>query len=151
MRHCSGLLLLTLSASLGYAQLTMDQKVSDFQAMAGLYAKRYGPYEWKRDTLKFDLFNIGPWLAQVQATKNDLEFYDVMSLYVSSLDDAHDYYGLPSTFQATLNFFVDIYDGKLLVDSINRGRLPAAEFGFVTGYELVSIDGQDAQKQLDGL
>jgi hypothetical protein len=151
MRHCSRLLLLILSASLSYAQLTMDQKVSDFQALAGLYAKRYGPYEWKRDTLSFDLFNITPWLAQVQATRNDLDFYEVMSLYVSSLNDAHDVYQLPSTFQASLNFFVDIYDGKLLVDSINRLRLPAAEFGFVTGYELVSIDGQDAQKQLDGL
>jgi hypothetical protein len=129
----------------------MDQKVSDFQALAGLYAKRYGPYEWKRDALGVDLFNIAPWLAQVQATKNDLDFYDVLSQYVASLNDAHDVYELPSTFQASLNFFVDIYDGKLLVDSINRTRLPAAEFGFVTGYELVSIDGQDAQKLLDGL
>src|SRR5437879_3609901 len=151
MRYCFRLLLLTLSASLSYAQLTMDQKVSDFQALAGLYVKRYGPYEWKRDALNFDLFNITPWLAQVQATRNDLDFYDVMSLYVSSLNDAHDVYQLPSTFQATLNFTVDIYDGKLLVDSINRSRLPAAEFGFVNGYELVSIDGQDAQKLLDGL
>jgi Peptidase family S41 len=151
MRHCSRLLLLILSASLSYAQLTMDQKVSDFQALAGLYAKRYGPYEWKRDALNFDLLNITPWLAQVQATTNDLDFYEVMSLYVSSLNDAHDVYQLPSTFQATLNFFVDIYDGKLLVDSINRQRLPASEFGFVIGYELVSIDGQDSQKQLDGL
>ena len=50
-----------------------------------------------------------------------------------------------------MNFTVDIYDGKLLVDSINRSRLPAAEFGFVTSYELVSIDGQDSQQQLDGL
>jgi hypothetical protein len=129
----------------------MDQKVSDFQALAGLYAKRYGPYEWKRDALNFDLLNIAPWLLKVQATQNDLDFYDVMSQYVASLDDAHDVYELPSTFQATLNFVVDIYDGKLLVDYINRQRLPTAEFGFVIGYELVSIDGQDAQKQLDGL
>ena len=27
----------------------MRQKLADFQYMAGLYAKRYGPYEWKRD------------------------------------------------------------------------------------------------------
>ena len=144
-------LLLILTATLGYAQLTMDQKVSEFQALAGLYAKRYGPYEWKRDALGVDLFNIAPWLAQVQATKNDLDFYDVMSQYVASLNDAHDVYEIPSTFQASLNFTVDIYDGKLLVDFINRTRLPAAEFGFVNGYELVSIDGQDSQKQLDGL
>jgi hypothetical protein len=151
MRRCGRLLLLIIVTTVSYAQLTMDQKVSDFQALAGLYAKRYGPYEWKRDALGIDLFNIAPWLTQVQATKNDLDFYEVMSQYVASLDDAHDVYELPTTFQASLNFFVDIYDGKLLVDSINRARLPAAEFGFVTGYELLSIDGQDAQKQLDGL
>ena len=151
MRLTSRLLLLSLVASLSYAQLTVDQKVSDFQALAGLYAKRYGPYEWKRDALGVDLFNIAPWLTQVRATQNDLDFYEVMSQYVSSLNDAHDVYQLPSTFQAYLNFTVDIYDGKLLVDSINRSRLPASEFGFVIGYELVSIDGLDSQKQLDGL
>src|SRR5260370_591432 len=148
---CRSLLLLLLGAISSFAQLTVDQKVSDFQSLAALYAKRYGPYEWKRDALGVDLFNVTPWLAQVQATKNDLDFYDVMSQYVASLNDAHDTYQLPSNFQAYLNFTVDIYDGKLLVDSINRSRLPAAEFGFVNGYELVSIDGQDAQKLLDGL
>ena len=151
MRFGCRLLLLSLVATQGYAQLTTDQKLSDFQALAGLYAKRYGPYEWKRDALGVDLFNIAPWLAQVQATKNDLDFYEVMQQYVASLNDAHDVYQLPSTFQASLNFTVDIYEGKLLVDSINRSRLPASEFGFVNGYELVSIDGQDSQKQLDGL
>src|SRR6266700_250999 len=151
MRLSCRLLLLTLVATLSYAQLTMDQKISDFQSLAALYAKRYGPYEWKRDGLGVDLFKIAPWLAQVQATSNDLDFYEVMQQYVASLNDAHDVYELPSSFQASLNFTVDIYDGKLLVDSINRLRLPAAEFGFVNGYELVSIDGQDSQKQLDGL
>src|SRR5581483_9667800 len=46
---------------------------------------------------------------------------------------------------------VDIYDGKLLVDSINRAQLPSTTFPFQTGYELVSIDGTDAQQILDGL
>jgi hypothetical protein len=151
MRLCYRLLLLSLVASLGFAQLTTDQKVSDFQALSALYAKRYGPYEWKRDAIGFDLFNITPWLAQVQATKNDLDFYEVMVSYVASLNDAHDVYFLPTTFIANLNFGVDIYDGKLLVDSLNRSRLPASEFQFAIGYELVSIDGQDANKLLDGL
>src|SRR5215471_2022198 len=131
MRLSCRVLLLILTATSSYAQLTMDQKVSEFQALAGLYAKRYGPYEWKRDALGIDLFNIAPWLAQVQATKNDLDFYEVMQQYVASLNDAHDVYELPSKFQASLNFTVDIYEGKLLVDSINRLRLPAAEYGFV--------------------
>ena len=58
---------------------------------------------------------------------------------------------LPSSLVTRLNFGVDIFDGKLLVETINRTRLPAGEFGFLIGYELVSIDGQDAQKLLDGL
>ena len=143
--------LFAISGVLCYAQLTVDQKVSDFQFLSSLYAKRYGPYEWKRDALGVDLFSIAPWLAKVQATKNDLDFFEVMSEYVASLNDAHDTYFLPANFQANLNFSVDLYDGKLLVDSINRTRLPANEFGFIIGYELVSIDGQDAQELLDRL
>ena len=114
-----------LATGLLLGQLTMDQKVADFQYMASLYAKRYGPYEWKRDIVKFDLLNIGPWLTKVNATKDDLQFFDVMSEYVSSLNDAHDVYTLPANFVANLNFSVDIYDGALLVDSISRTRLPA--------------------------
>jgi hypothetical protein len=143
--------LLIAGAALCSAQLTLDQRIADFQYMAAVYAKRYGPYEWKRDAIGFDLLNIAPWLDKVRATRTDLEFYDVASEYVSSLNDAHDGYNLPSNFVARLNFTVDVFEGKLLVDSVNRLRLPADEFGFVIGYELVSIDGADAQKLVDGL
>jgi hypothetical protein len=142
---------LAFTAMAAFGQLTMDQKKSDFMNVAGVYAKNYGPYEWKRDSLGVDLLQIGPWLDKVSATKDDLDFYEVLISYVASLNDAHDYYQLPSNFTAQLNFGVDIYDGKLLVDAINRSRMPAAEFPFVAGYELVSIDGRDAEKMLDGL
>src|SRR4051794_34074950 len=88
------LLLMTLAVSSSYAQLTMDQKVSDFQSLAALYAKRYGPYEWKRDALGINLFDVAPWIAKVQATKDDLDFYEVMQQYVANLNDAHDVYRL---------------------------------------------------------
>ena len=151
MRIAKTATLFLLAAGFAAAQLTMDQKVTDFQYMASVYAKRYGPYEWKRDAIGFDLLNIAPWLDKVRKTKTDLDFYDVMSEYVSNLNDAHDVYLLPSSYVARLNFSVDVFDGKLLVDSINRTRLPAGEFPFVAGYELVSIDGADPQKSLDGL
>ncbi len=143
-------LALLTSAAL-FSQLTTDQKTSDFMNVVAVYNKNYGPYEWKRDALGFDLLNVAPWLDKVVATKNDLDFYEVMVSYVASLNDAHDNYTLPSNFTARLNFGVDIYDQKLLVDTINRSRLPATEFPFLNGYELVSIDGQDAEKMLDGL
>ena len=149
MRVARSLVVMLAFAGFAAAQLTMDQKINDFQYMASVYAKRYGPYEWKRDAIGFDLLNIAPWLDQVRKTKSDLEFYDVMSQYVASLNDAHDAYYVPSAFAARLNFTVDVFDGKLLVDTINRSRLPGAEFPFVIGYELVSIDGVDAQKLVD--
>ena len=146
---CSVILALLIAPGSLFGQLSTEQKLADFQYLAGLYAKRYGPYEWKRDVLNVDLLNISTWLPRVSASKSDLEFYDLMSEYVASLNDAHSVYILPSSYTAYLNFVVDIYDGKLLVDSINRTRLPADEFGFVTGYELVSIDGESAQALLD--
>jgi hypothetical protein len=151
MRDLCRVIVLVLVAANAFGQLTEDQKISDFQNVAGVYNKNYGPYEWKRDAMGFDLLNTAPWLDKIRATQNDLDFYEVMVSYVASLNDAHDFYGVPSNFAARLNFGVDIYDGRLLVDTINRTRLPAANFPFQIGYELVSIDGTDAQQILDGL
>src|SRR5437868_3350284 len=151
MRALYSVIALSLLAANAFGQLTEDQKISDFQNVAALYNKNYGPYEWKRDAIGFDLLNTAPWLDKIRATKNDLDFYEVMNSYVASLNDAHDSYTLPSNFSARLNFGVDIYDGKLLVDTITRSRLPVANFPFQIGHELVSIDGKDAQEILDGL
>jgi len=140
-----------LAAPAAFSQLTMDQKISDFLNVVGVYDKNYGPYDWKRDAFGYDLLNIAPWVAKITATKDDLDFYEVMVSYVASLNDAHDYFSPPSAFVARLNFGVDIYEGKLIVDTISRTRLPANEFPFLVGYELVSIDGKDAQRILDGL
>ena len=139
------------AAAAAFGQLTLDQKMSDFQNIAGVYDKNYGPYDWKKQAFGYDLLKIAPWVEKIAATKNDLDYYEVLVSYVASLNDAHDVYELPSNFVARLNFGVDIYDGKLLVDTINRARLPATEFGFQIGYELASIDGKDAQTLLDGL
>src|SRR5689334_23361592 len=127
MRNTVFLLLLPLfSAS---AQLTPDQRMSDFMNLSGLYAKNYAPYEWKCDIYHFDLLNVGPWLDQVANAKDDLDFYDVCVRYVASLKSGgHDRFLVPSRFSASLGFSVDIYDGKTLIDSISRSRLPAATF-----------------------
>ena len=151
MRMCVRLIAAALSATVAFGQLTLDQKMSDFQNIVGVYDKNYGPYDWKKEAFGYDLLNIAPWVDKIRATKDDLDFAEVLVSYIASLNDAHDVYELPSNFTASLNFGVDIYDGKLLVDTITRTRLPANEFPFQIGYELVSIDGKDAQKMLDGL
>jgi hypothetical protein len=142
MRTIRNLLLLTASlAPACFGQLTTDQKVFDFTQLSSLYAKHYAPYEWKRDVIGFDLMNIKPWLDKVKSSKNDIEFYDICVQYVASLQDSHDEFTLPSDFRASMPINVDIYDGKVLIDSINRTSLPSKTFPFIVGDEVVSIDG----------
>jgi peptidase S41-like protein/PDZ domain-containing protein len=123
------------------AQLTVDQKTSDFLQLAGLYAKNYGPYQEKRDVFNFDLYKIQPWLAQVQASQTDIDFYDICVRYVASLQDSHDEFTIQSDFDAWLHFNGDIYDGKFLIDFIDYGYLSPGIYKFTIGDQLISVDG----------
>ena len=135
-------LLCTLAALPLAAQLAVEQKVNDFQNMAALYAKRYAPYEWKKQAFKFDVLNIAPWIARVQASKTDIDFFEICAEYVASLHDTHSSFTSPYRFVADLGIIVDIYDGKLLIEGINRTLLPTAKFPFQTGDEVVTVDGK---------
>jgi C-terminal processing protease CtpA/Prc len=139
------LLSLTLCAGALSAQLLPEQRALDFQNLAALYAKRYAPYDWKKLAFGFDLFQIKPWLDRVQAAKDDLEFFEIEAEYVASLQDTHSSFSMTSSFTANLGITVDIYDGKVLIDSINRGLLPQASFPFAIGDELVSVDGKSVE------
>ena len=132
-----------------FGQLTMDQKISDFQEIAGIYAKQYAPHDWKKQAFGVDLLDTAKWLDRVRATKDDLEFVDVVAAYIGQLNDAHDYFENTSNFTASLGFSVDIYDGKLLVDGVNHDRLSPSQYPIALGYELVSIDGKSASALLD--
>jgi hypothetical protein len=134
------LILITIPSFL-IADLTVDQKVSDFTQLAGLYAKEYAPYQWKVATIGFDLYQIQPWLDQVRQTKTDLDYYDVCIRYVASLQDSHDEFTLFTDFESYMYFDVDIYDGVVLIDSITRSVLPASKYPFQVGDQVISIDG----------
>jgi hypothetical protein len=126
------------------AQLTMDQKVADFNQLAALYAKNYAPYELRRDVFGFDLYNLKPWLDQIAKSTDDISFYDICVKYVASLQDSHDEFTLPSDFEVWLHMDLDIYDGKVLIGYIDRSYLPAKTYPFGLGDEIVSVDGTAA-------
>jgi C-terminal processing protease CtpA/Prc len=130
-----------LCATASWAQLTTEQKVQDFQTLASLYAKEYAPFAWKVQFLNYNLYNITPWLAKVKASPDDLTFYEIMAEYVTSLDDVHSEYFNASDFEAYLGMTVDIYDGKVLIDTIDRSLLPARQYPFQIGDQVVSVDG----------
>jgi peptidase S41-like protein len=135
-------LLFTIGAGASWAQLSTDQKLDDFQSLVSLYAKQYAPAGWKLQLFNYDLFNISPWLEKVRKSANDIEFYEIMGEYVGALNDAHSVYLNPSDFVADLRIRCDIYDGKVLIDAIDRAALPTAKFPFVVGDELVSVDNR---------
>src|SRR5215218_3752216 len=148
MRRISvAVLLLSLAAATAQAQeaLTRQQRQSDLTQLASQYAKNYGPYEWKRDVQGFDLLRLTPWLQRVQHS-DDLDFQEALIEYVASLNDAHDTIAFPTTFSASLPMTVDIYDAKVLIDTINRTLLPAVQFPFGVGDEVVTFDGSPVQE-----
>lgn len=137
-------LLLCVAAS-AHAQIPADQRVADMRQLVSLYAKNYGPYEWKRTLQGTDLFDLAPWIARANEATTDLRFMDALIDFTSSLDDAHVNMFFPSIFVAQLPFTVDIYDGKVMIDSISRAALPVRDYPFTIGDELVSVDGRTSQ------
>jgi len=138
-----------LSASFLQAQnLTPSQKEADFRYLASLFATYYAPIDWKNQLFGFDARNIGPWLDRVAQTTTDLDFYELCVEYVASLNDTHDHYSLTSDFVGNLGFTTDVYDGVLLIDSINRTLLPLSKYPFTFGDRLISLDGIPAEQYL---
>jgi hypothetical protein len=133
---------LMLSASCLFGALTEEQRVQDFQALSGLYAKSYAGANWKIVSLGVNLFETKPWIARVRAAKSDLEHVQVLMEYVASFQDSHAQVRMQSNFLADLGFYCDLYDGKVMIDLVDRFLLPQRTYPFGSGDELISIDGR---------
>jgi hypothetical protein len=145
---------LLISLSLTYpaaAQMTVDQRVFDFQVLASLYAKRYAPLEWKRKALGTDISDIAPWLTRVRAANDDIEFLELCKEYVASFDDGHTSFRAPGSLRADSGLFTDIYDGKVYIDGVNRTTLPLSRYPIAVGDEVISIDGKPVEEVLAGI
>ncbi len=143
------LILLLALALPAFAQMTPAQREFDFRVMAANLSRYYAPSDWKRQLFGFDMFDLRPWLEKIRNAKDDLDYYEVCSEYIASLGDSHTSYSLPSTFVAATGLHVDIYDGKLIIDNINRTALPAARYPFAAGDELIAVDGKPALELLE--
>lgn len=139
------LILISGSSAIHAQNLTPAQKEADFRYLASMYSTYYAPLDWKKQLFNFDALAIKPWLDRVAQTNTDLDFYEVCVAYVAGLHDTHDSFTLPSDFFATLGFTTDIYNGVLLIDSLNRTTLPVKDYPFTTGDRLMSVDGRDVQ------
>lgn len=127
-----------------FGALTEAQRIQDFQTLTSIYAKRYAPANWKIQALGVNPFEIGPWMKQVREAQSDLEFIEVMMRYVASFQDTHVSLSMTSNFVAQTGIVVDLYDGKVVIELVQRALLPLAQYPFVNGDEVVSVDGRPA-------
>lgn len=151
MRYVLRLLVMSALALPLAAQMTVDQRIHEFQSLAGLYAKRYGPANWKIQGIGVNIFELKPWMDRVRAAKTDLDYFEISAEFVASLRDGHSRFAMQTGFSADLGLFTDIYDGKVLVESINRARYPLNRFPFQVGDEVVSIDGRPVETIMNEL
>ncbi len=119
--------------------------------MATLFAKNYAPLEWKKQIGSLELFDLRGWTERVRATKNDLEFADLCFEFVAGFNDGHVQPVMQSDFVAFLPISTDVYEGKVLIDGIDRRTLPAARYPFAIGDEVVSVDGVLVEQWLERL
>lgn len=141
--------MLVLSGMPAAAQLTPEQKRADFEQLAGLVAKAYAPYEWKRDAFGVDALRIGGWFEKVAGSKDDLGFWEVCAEYIASLRDLHSGFELRSDYTAEIDIFVDLYDGRPVIEFISRSTLPESRFPFQVGDEVVSVDGVKPEEWIE--
>jgi peptidase S41-like protein len=151
MRRLTAALVLLCASFPASAELTSDQKISDFLNLAGVFAKRYAFLEWKQKAFGYNGLDIAPWLAQVRETKTDLEFFDLCAKYVAGFQDSHIAFILESSFYAYLPISADIYSGKIVIDSIDRKALPEKSYPFQVGDEVVSINAAPVKRLFDRL
>jgi len=141
----TGWLVLFAAVSPAAAQLLPEQRRADFEQLAAFVSRAYAPYEWKRERFGVDALRIGPWLDRVKNAQSDLQYFEICSEYLASLRDLHTGFSLPSDFVAFIPIGVDLYDGKPLIEVIARALLPASQYPFEVGDEVISVDGESVE------
>jgi C-terminal processing protease CtpA/Prc len=134
--------MMLLGIQLAYAQMSLDQKLSDFGQLAGLFSKHYSFTEWKQQAIQYNSLDLAPWISRIQNGTDDLSFFEVCMEYVAANQDAHTTFILPTTYEAALGFTADLYDGKALIDNIDQTVVDTTIFPAQIGDELVSVDGK---------
>lgn len=149
MRKAFAFLVLGACLTFGQQQLTVQQRVDDFSYLAGIIHRNSAAIAWKKQALGFDARDLAPWLERVRAAKDDLEYYDILIDYTAAFQDYYTYVTLPSDFGAWMPLSADVYDGKAIVESIDRNLLPASRYNVAIGDEIVSVDGKPAAELME--
>ncbi len=145
-----GLLLVAVSSTTALASLTAEQRLNDFNQLISIIERHYGPLRWKQTTINLDFKRvIAEYHEKVRAVKSDAEFYRILSQFIAELKDGHVSPIIPSTYRAGLGFISDYIEGKVLIEDVNRLRLPEVLFPFKKGDQLISVGGVPVEQIME--
>lgn len=123
-------------------QLNETQKMSDFNQLVYSIKSGYGPLHYKKDVIGIDLEKlVEEFTPKIKAAQSNREFYYLLLEFVNSFHDGHFNAYVPTDHEATVGFFANWVQGKALIDTIDRDKLPKDKFPFEKGDEVVEVDG----------
>lgn len=134
--------ILVLATTQSSMAMSSEQRLADFGQLVNIVERYYGPLQWKKTTINLDFKAVTEeFRGKVARAQNDAEFYRLLAQFISQLKDAHVSPVIPSTYRASLGFVCDLIEGKVLVETVNRLRLPEMLFPFNKGDQLLAIGG----------
>lgn len=132
--------------------LTTQEKLSDLDQLVATIRTQYGPLEYKRKALGVDLDVLRTRYAErIAATSTNGDFYYSLVDFVAEFKDSHFSIRVPSAQVSRLPFTTDLVAGHVLIDAIDRKKLPESAFPFQRGDEVVRFGGEDIRAVLDRL
>lgn len=137
------LLLISFLFSIAHArELSMTQKMDDFNELVSRVRSGYGPLEYKEKLLGISLNDLEQkYTTLIEQTKTNSEFYYLLVKFVAEFKDSHFGARLPSTHKSYLGFRTDLINNKVLIETIDRKVLSESDFPFEKGDEIVSFNG----------
>jgi hypothetical protein len=132
--------------------LSAEEKLSDLHQLVARMKSGYGPLEYKKSALGIDIDSLQKKYEQrIVATKSNGEFYYEILKFIAEFKDGHFRAILPGSHRATLPLRFDLVRGKVLIDEINRQKLPETEFRFDRGDELIEFNGRPVADEIADL
>ncbi len=139
-------------ASAQARELTAAEKLSDLNQMVSRLKSGYGPLHYKQKNMGIDIDAVAATYTQrVQATKSNSEFYYEIIRFIAEFKDGHFSANVPSTHRAYLSFTVDLVEGKVLIDKVDRARLSEDLFPYVKGDEILEFNGRPVLDEVNDI
>lgn len=142
-----GTLLFLGAAQNGVAGMSSEQRLNDYSQLVNIIERHYGPMRWKQTTINLDWKRlVEEFRGKVLSVRSDAEFYRVLAQFIANLQDAHVSPMIPSNYRASLGFGIDLVEGKALIETIDRLRLPEVLFPFKKGDQVLAVGGVPVEK-----